>query len=60
MAALGFFRETSRVFLQCQLLRQKARQKNLSNENKQLCFCCLQETIFVISSEVSVLITEIF
>ena len=46
--------------MDCQLLRQKVRQKNLSNQNKHFCFCCLQEktwikmqkwTIFVISSD---------
>ena len=50
-------------------ITSKSSSENLSNHNKRLCFCCLQDktwikmpkwTIFLISSKVFVLITEIF
>ena len=50
-------------------IASKSSSDNLSNHNKHLCFCCLQDktwikmpkwNIFLISSKVFVLITEIF
>jgi hypothetical protein len=50
-------------------ITSKNSSENLSNHNKHLCFCCLQDktwikmtkwTIFLIPSKVFVLITEIF
>ena len=50
-------------------ITSKSLSENLSNHKKHLCFCCLQDktwikmpkwTIFLISSKVFVLITEIF
>ena len=51
------------------IITSKKLSKNFSNQNKHFCFCCLQDktwiqmpkrTIFVISSQVFLLITEIF